>query len=63
MTSRMAHSTTEPVESVGLRGLTEEELTIASGGRTNGDDPLYQVFLLSAKATFYQGMWYQSNGW
>ncbi len=54
--------TNEIVREFGI--LTDDELKGVSGGViTNGDDPRFQVFLLAAKAAFYQGMWYSDNGW
>jgi hypothetical protein len=47
-----------------FRILPDDELKGVSGGViTNGDNPAFQVFMLAAKAAFYQGMWYSSNGW
>jgi hypothetical protein len=46
-----------------FRILPDDELKGVSGGLTNGDDPRFQVFMLAAKAAFYQGMWYSSAGW
>jgi len=55
---------TSNTQSKDKRILTDEELNGVSGGvRTNGDNPAVQVFMLAAKAAFYQGMWYSSNGW
>jgi bacteriocin-like protein len=44
--------------------MSDEELNgITGGGRTNGDNPIVQTVILAAKETFYQGMWYASQGW
>jgi bacteriocin-like protein len=52
------------------RELTDDELNLVTGGnffdghvRTNADDPVFQVVMLAAKATFYQGMYYSTQGW
>jgi bacteriocin-like protein len=51
------------------RELTDDELNLVTGGdffdghvRTNGEDPLFRIFMLAAKATFYEGMWYSGYG-
>ena len=44
--------------------LTAEQLEdVSGGGRTNGDNPIVKAVVVAAKATFYQGMWYSSQGW